>query len=562
MNKKCLFLYLLVCLLVVGCVTLKEPDSENQTLVVGMMNFQGKGFGYGGQATVNGTTKMGIEISLQELTSKKIYTMVSQIDGLFYSAKIPQGIYGIIRIYLKIEDSSGWAYLEQPYDNTAYRIEIVNGKVNNLGLFNYSVEKGRSSSLNINQGYEQVRTLFRQKNGSSNWNQKEWINNGINRANSVGYTPPVVQSSPTTSVTGVILNKTTTSLNVGDTETLTATITPYNATNQNVTWTSSDTNVARVSAGTVTGVAPGTATITVSSVDGNRIATCIVTVNGAPTSPAASVAQSSQSTQTPAPVAQTTPPPILAGYFVAVNGQQTGPYDASGLRQLIDRGQLTRDSLVWKEGMLNWVAAGTVAELAPLFASIPPPLPTNQQPPPVPDQSQTDEYRWYNSYAPGLRDNKAFLNAGIGLGPTRGLSMGLPPITASVDFKISNTVPITVGGLLTFATWKYSGGNPPYTIDLTYLNVGIGGRGMYHFNFAANLDVYAGLVLGYVIQRATISYGSGYNSGNAPNYKGVPFFLFGVNSGVRYFFTDSIGVYGELGYSGLQYLSAGLSMKF
>jgi len=46
-------------------------------------------------------------------------------------------------------------------------------------------------------------------------------------------------------------------------------------------------------------------------------------------------------------VAQTTPPPVLAGYFVAVNGQQTGPYDVSGLRQL------TRNSLVWKEKMLN-----------------------------------------------------------------------------------------------------------------------------------------------------------------------------------------------------------------
>jgi len=32
MNKKCLFLYLLVCLLVVGCVTLKEPDNENQSI--------------------------------------------------------------------------------------------------------------------------------------------------------------------------------------------------------------------------------------------------------------------------------------------------------------------------------------------------------------------------------------------------------------------------------------------------------------------------------------------------------------------------------------------------
>jgi hypothetical protein len=512
--------------------------------------------------SIQSATSPGIEIELSKVNGIGMYTLLAGADGMFYSVRVPAGVYKITKlVYTGRNGSSGWSItLRNPP-----RIEIEHGKVNNLGLLNFPDATSTTVYAEWNKNYEQVGTQFRQKYSSSNWNNKEWINIGFDRSNSVGYTPPVApvaQSSPTTSVTGVILNKTTTSLNIGATETLTATITPYNATNQNVTWTSSDTNVARVSAGTVTSVAPGTATITVSSVDGNRIATCIVTVNGAPTSPAASVAQSSQSTQTPAPVAQTTPPPVLAGYFVAVNGQQTGPYDTFGLKQLIDRGQLTRDSLVWKEGMLNWVAAGTVAELAPLFASIPPPLPTNQQPPPVPDQSQTDEYRWYNSYAPGLRDNKAFLNAGIGFGPTRGLSMGLPPITASVDFKVSDTVPITIGGFLTFATWKYAGGNPPYTIDLTYLNIGIGGRGMYHFNFYRNLDVYAGLVLGYVIQRATISYGSGYNSGNAPNYNGVSFFLFGVNSGVRYFFTDRIGVYGELGYSGLQYLSAGLSMKF
>jgi len=257
---------------------------------------------------------------------------------------------------------------------------------------------------------------------------------------------------------------------------------------------------------------------------------------------------------------QTSASTVLTGYYVAVDGQSTGPYDASGLRQLISRGQLTRDSLVWKEGIINWVTAGAVAELAPLLASTPPPLPSYQQPSPVSNQGQT-EYKWYNSYAPGLQNNKAFINTGIGLGPTRGLRIGLPPITASVDFKVSNTVPITVGALVTFTTWKYSGGYTPFTIDLTYMNIGIGGRGMYHFNFARNFDAYAGLVLGYVIQSTSANYGSGYNSGNAPSYKGESFFLYGGNTGVRYFFTARIGIYAELGYSGLQYLSAGLSIK-
>jgi hypothetical protein len=61
--------------------------------------------------------------------------------------------------------------------------------------------------------------------------------------------------------------------------------------------------------------------------------------------------------------------PDLSGYFVVVNGLQTGPYDTSSLRALISQKQLTKNSLVWKEGMLNWIVAGAVEELAPLFST-------------------------------------------------------------------------------------------------------------------------------------------------------------------------------------------------
>jgi hypothetical protein len=63
---------------------------------------------------------------------------------------------------------------------------------------------------------------------------------------------------------------------------------------------------------------------------------------------------------------------------------------------------------------------------------------------------------------------------------------------------------------------------------------------MYHFNFLKNLDTYAGLTLGYVIQ----TFDGGDYSGSA--YEGVSFFLFGVNIGARYFFTESIGAYLEV----------------
>ncbi|MBO7121784.1 MAG: SPFH domain-containing protein [Treponema sp.] len=71
-------------------------------------------------------------------------------------------------------------------------------------------------------------------------------------------------------------------------------------------------------------------------------------------------------------------PPQTNGYNVAVNGQSAGPYTVAALAQMAASGQFTKDSLVWKAGMSNWVAAGTVQELASVFNSVPP------VPPPVP----------------------------------------------------------------------------------------------------------------------------------------------------------------------------------
>ena len=83
-------------------------------------------------------------------------------------------------------------------------------------------------------------------------------------------------------VTGVTLDPTSLSLFTGDTATLTATVEPENATNKNVTWSSDDTSVATVDAtGKVTAVSAGTATITVTTVDQSKTATCEVTVAAA-----------------------------------------------------------------------------------------------------------------------------------------------------------------------------------------------------------------------------------------------------------------------------------------
>ena len=90
-----------------------------------------------------------------------------------------------------------------------------------------------------------------------------------------------LETGDSVAVTGVSVSPTTGSIVYGEsTLTIQATVTPSNATNKAVVWTSSNENVATVSAnGVVSAVGTGTATITATTIDGGFTATCAVTVS-------------------------------------------------------------------------------------------------------------------------------------------------------------------------------------------------------------------------------------------------------------------------------------------
>ena len=79
-------------------------------------------------------------------------------------------------------------------------------------------------------------------------------------------------------VTSISLSESATTIKQGRATILTATVSPFNASNKTVNWTSSNTNVATVSNGTITGVSAGSATITATTADGGYTSSCVVTV--------------------------------------------------------------------------------------------------------------------------------------------------------------------------------------------------------------------------------------------------------------------------------------------
>jgi len=123
----------------------------------------------------------------------------------------------------------------------------------------------------------------------------------------------------TTSIkpTKVTLNCKTITLNTSSTTTLIPTISPSNATNQSVTWKSSNTKIATInSEGLITGIKAGKATITATTVDGKKTAKCIVTVKTAPIPTITSIATVSVTT-----TAGTAP--ILPNQVVATMSNRT-----------------------------------------------------------------------------------------------------------------------------------------------------------------------------------------------------------------------------------------------
>jgi hypothetical protein len=84
--------------------------------------------------------------------------------------------------------------------------------------------------------------------------------------------------------------------------------------------------------------------------------------------------------QSPSPSGSGGPPPlpVTVQVYVALNGTQAGPFDLVSVRQMCQAGQVTRDSLVWIEGMPTWAPAATVEATRSLFAG-PPPLPVNSE---------------------------------------------------------------------------------------------------------------------------------------------------------------------------------------
>ena len=144
------------------------------------------------------------------------------------------------------------------------------------------------------------------------------------------------------------------------------------------------------------------------------------------------------------------------------------------------------------------------------------------------------------------------INAGIGLGSYYS-GITIPPLSVSLDYGVAdnlingNNGSISVGGFLGYTATKKFYGDAGASIAV------LGARGAFHYQFAPKLDTYAGLMVSYDIASAS--------SNNVDtSWVATSNFNWTLFLGGRYFFTEKIGAFAELGY-GFYNLNLGVTFK-
>ena len=175
MSKKHFGFYLvIISFLIVGCASIPEPNNNKQTLIIGEINFEGKNYPENFRS-LNGNHKMGVEITMENISTNRTYTITSERGGTFYSVKIPEGRYRITSFYYKSPTGQWQRY---SYPSAIEEFNIMYGMVNNFGKLDWiherieTVYNGRTLH---DQEYDRVKNDFFGNNPKSIWNEKQWF---------------------------------------------------------------------------------------------------------------------------------------------------------------------------------------------------------------------------------------------------------------------------------------------------------------------------------------------------------------------------------------------------
>ena len=226
-------------------------------------------------------SECAIDIVAKKDLQKEYHGQTTYVMGtVFRAINIPKQLSGKkIKVVFSLDKTSVSSL--KPYDHLSFLEAMKKAygsykKEYRFGLIQRGSDAGTKYTNGNKNSYKKAYNEFLKKKVTASEPKYGGIVPLSGQSNIVSITKGnITQVNPTK----VTLNKSSLTLNTGSSSVLKPTVSPNNATNKNVTWKSSNTNVATVDMdGKVTGKSKGTATITATTVDGNKSATCKVTV--------------------------------------------------------------------------------------------------------------------------------------------------------------------------------------------------------------------------------------------------------------------------------------------
>ena len=215
----------------------------------------------GGSSSYTYTGLAGVEYTSGETANDSIRWIIEETDGGYYIKSL-DGLY--LNATYDSGNNSGHGHLQLGDTPDVWVLD------DGHSLEGGTVDGSKLKSTNASAGLDKPKYLGYEEDPANLFTVRSADN-----ADEIS----IVEAEDPVAVTGVTVDPAEATVEVSKTVPLTATVSPANATNKNVSWTSSDPSVATVDEnGKVKGIKEGTATITVITADGNKTAECAVTV--------------------------------------------------------------------------------------------------------------------------------------------------------------------------------------------------------------------------------------------------------------------------------------------
>jgi hypothetical protein len=232
------------------------------------------------------TPPVDLSNALPPLETEQFFTL--QGSAKFQGPDDPQPVEYIDYVSITVDINNNMADLQglfQPeaIDKTIGMLDItgtISEYVKDGKLYNLAKEgKGGTLYITVNNGEAEYTFISKISFDNSTLSGDQQLQTAL-PFKTYGADRFIIRKSvPRIPVTGVALDQSDLSMTVGDYETLTATVSPADAANQNVTWTSDDDDIATVVDGLVEAVGAGTCTITVTTEEGGHTSICNITVS-------------------------------------------------------------------------------------------------------------------------------------------------------------------------------------------------------------------------------------------------------------------------------------------